>query len=138
MKDFLTFRRMVVPAVVKIFFWVGVAACLIIGIAVMIMGKWFPQPSQAILGGLLIILFGPLMVRLACEGIIIIFRIHDTLTEIKPLMAKDKAAPPSPPSSQAPPSGPAPAAGPFCPQCGQGNDPDAKFCTGCGQKLTGS
>jgi hypothetical protein len=36
------------------------------------------------------------------------------------------------------PQGSAPDAIKSCPQCGQGNDPDAKFCKNCGSKLEGT
>jgi hypothetical protein len=74
MKDFLAFRTMVTPVIIQIVFWVGVASCVIAGIFLLAAGK---------VQGLLVILLGPLAVRIYCEILIIFFRINETLSEIK-------------------------------------------------------
>ena len=33
--------------------------------------------------GIILIVLGPIVVRLACEGMIVVFSINDTLTEIR-------------------------------------------------------
>ena len=74
MNDYLTFKKMITPIIIQVLFWVGVVGCILAGIFMF---------SQSFLNGLLIILVGPVFVRLYCELIIVIFSINDTLTEIK-------------------------------------------------------
>ena len=74
-KDFLWFRRMLTPMLIQILFWLGVIACLITGISNMIHHQW--------IRGLEIFFIGPLLVRVACELLILFFRINETLTDIK-------------------------------------------------------
>jgi hypothetical protein len=82
MSDFWAFRKMVTPVIIQILFWVGVIACVVGGIAMIAMGsKYFG--SQMLLKGALLIIFGPLVVRVYCEILIVLFRINETLTEIK-------------------------------------------------------
>jgi hypothetical protein len=74
-EDFLTFRKMITPVVIQVLFWLGVASVVIgtvIGIA----------NGQA-MQGLLLIILGPIAVRVYCELLIVIFKINDTLTEIR-------------------------------------------------------
>ena len=73
--DFLVFRRMVVPVLVQVLFWIGVALC-IIGALVLIAG------GGALLG-LVLLFLGPFMGRIYCELVMVIFRINETLSDIK-------------------------------------------------------
>jgi hypothetical protein len=72
--EFLAFRKMITPMIIQIIFWVGVVACVITGFGAM---------GQSFFAGLMILLIGPLVVRIYCELLILLFRIHDTLTEIR-------------------------------------------------------
>jgi hypothetical protein len=82
MSDFWAFRKMVTPVIIQILFWVGVIACLAGGIAMIAMGSEYYGSSMT-LKGVLLIIFGPLLVRIYCEILIVFFRINETLTEIK-------------------------------------------------------
>jgi hypothetical protein len=80
--EFLTFRRMVTPIVIQIIFWIGVGICVLSGIGLMILAFRFGGIVDFLMAlGTLIL--GPLMVRIYCELLILLFRIHDTLQEIK-------------------------------------------------------
>lgn len=91
MSDFWAFRKMVTPVIIQIIFWVGVIACIIAGLVLIGMGiRQGPlligmgiSAKQMKLGGALLLLLGPLAVRLYCEILIVFFRINETLTEIK-------------------------------------------------------
>jgi hypothetical protein len=74
-KEFLSFRRMVTPVLVQIIFWLAVLACIALGIANIL--------NSLVLQGILTILIGPLIVRIICEYIIVLFRINNTLMDIK-------------------------------------------------------
>jgi hypothetical protein len=82
-KDWLSFDKMIAPIIIKILFWVGSVAVIIYGL-VMIIGAFGKHGSAwSFLSGLLVIVLGPIMVRVWCEILIVIFNIHDSLVEIK-------------------------------------------------------
>jgi ribosomal protein S27AE len=83
--DFLTFRRMIVPIIIQILFWIGVLVCLVFGVVSLAGGT-----LQSVLAGLLVILIGPLVVRIYCELLIVIFRVNETLTDVRNLLKQWK------------------------------------------------
>ncbi|MEA2016396.1 MAG: DUF4282 domain-containing protein [Actinomycetota bacterium] len=84
MKDFLSFRKMITPVIITIIFWIGVSACVIGGIVMIVDGARMSYGGAGTVGlGLGYIFLGPIVVRVYCEILIIIFRINETLTEIK-------------------------------------------------------
>lgn len=82
MGDFWAFRTMVTPVIIQILFWVGVIVCIIAGVAMIASGDLYFGERMP-LKGVLLIIFGPLVVRIYCEILIVFFRINETLTEIK-------------------------------------------------------
>ncbi len=82
MSDFWAFRKMVTPVIIQIIFWVGVIACVIGGLFLIAAGSK-NTGEQWVLKGALLLVFGPLAVRVYCEILIVFFRINETLTEIK-------------------------------------------------------
>jgi len=91
MSDFLAFRRMVTPIIIQIVFWIGVAVCVISGLIAMVSGaaSQFGGGAQ-ILIGLLLLVVGPIVVRIYCELLILLFRMNETLTDIKSSLAGRK------------------------------------------------
>ena len=83
---FWTFRTMITPVIIQILFWLGVIACVIIGCIVIknayndYRERW---DEAQLMVGLAYILIGPLAVRIYCELLILLFRMNETLTEIK-------------------------------------------------------
>ncbi len=92
MRDFLAFRTMITPVVIQILFWVGVALCIIFGIGYILVGSRYGAAGPFY--GLMLIIFGPLVVRIYCEILIIFFRINETLTEIKHDLDDRRTPPP--------------------------------------------
>jgi Domain of unknown function (DUF4282) len=92
MKEFLTFRRMVTPAIVQVIFWLGTAACILGGLFGIVSAP-FANPgflttkSQAVVAQLFssaaVLILGPIAVRIYCELVILVFRMNETLTDIK-------------------------------------------------------
>jgi len=76
LKEASSFDTMITPVVIKIVFWIGVIGCVIGGI-----GMFFND--SGIVSGLLCILLGPLVVRIYCEIIIIMFKIFQALKQIE-------------------------------------------------------
>ncbi len=106
--DFLTFRLMLTPLLIQLFFWIGTAGCVGMGLYQMV-GSTSSRPALTadddetparpsnpkakaaetrttfnafqFFGGLATLVFGPLFLRLVCEEAIILFKIHEELRE---------------------------------------------------------
>jgi len=88
MEDFLNFRKMITPFIIRILFWVGVAGCVIVGLAMMWNSlRGYGSEPALFLVGLLVLVCGPVLVRVYTEILILFFRINETLTEIRHLLA---------------------------------------------------
>lgn len=72
-KEFLGFKKMLTPVIIQIVFWVGVVGSLLGGIM---------QMSESAGRGLAMIIVGPLVVRIYCELLMVVFRMNSTLNEI--------------------------------------------------------
>ena len=84
MGDFLAFRRMVTPAIIQIIFWIGVAICIIAGLVAIVGGSALPGAGgSGALYGLVVLVVGPILVRVYCELLIVLFRIYDSLSAIE-------------------------------------------------------
>ncbi|MEX0716837.1 MAG: DUF4282 domain-containing protein [Planctomycetaceae bacterium] len=66
---------MITPLIVQVIFWVG--------IVLVVLGGLFFVMNERALEGLLMIIFGPIVWRVYCEMVIVLFSISDTLTDIK-------------------------------------------------------
>jgi hypothetical protein len=75
--EFLRFEKMITPVVIEVLFWVGVVATVIGAIVIMSRG------GIAILGGVIFLVLGPLMVRIYCELLILLFRIFESVKNIE-------------------------------------------------------
>ncbi|WP_423188951.1 DUF4282 domain-containing protein [Alkalibacterium sp. f15] len=75
-KSFLNFDNMITPKIIQILFYIGLAITLVIGLVMIFSG-------ESIFGGLVVILVGPLLIRVNCELIIVIFKIHEALQDIR-------------------------------------------------------
>ena len=106
MNDFLSFRKMITPIFIQVIFWLFVIMIVIAGLASMLQG------GTAIFSGLLMIVVGPLFVRVYCELLILLFRIYDELVAIRtgtPPGGGQQGFPVMPPTGYpAPPPGYAP------------------------------
>lgn len=80
MEDFLAFRKMLTPLIIQIVFWLGLIVCVLGGLAAIIGGNGLP--------GLFMLFLGPIAVRIYCEILILVFRMNDTLTDIKNAVEK--------------------------------------------------
>jgi len=92
MNDYLAFRKMITPLVIQVVFWVGVVAVVI--------GALVSFGQSRVGEGLLMLILGPLVIRIYAELIILAFRIYDRMTEIARNTTPAGAAPPSPQQQQ--------------------------------------
>ena len=83
MKNFLCFRTMITPALIQIIFWISVIFSVFAAAYVI-----FANHDISI--GLQILIFGPLLTRMLCEMMIVIFRINDNLKKISDQLANPK------------------------------------------------
>ncbi len=77
MNDFLRFETMITPVVIQVLFWIAVVAVVIMGFITMGNGGW------SVPLGLIIVLIGPIFVRVYAELVIVMFRINGHLREIE-------------------------------------------------------
>jgi hypothetical protein len=87
--DFINFKKMITPMIIQVLFWVGAVLSILGGLVTMAtsFGRYGGGGAQ-FLGGLLVIVLGPVVVRIYCELLILFFRMNETLSEIKDALAK--------------------------------------------------
>jgi len=78
MGDFFRFETMITPIMIQVLFWLAVLLCVIVGIIMLISA----DEMSARLGGLMLLLLGPIGVRIYAEILIVVFRINDHLRHI--------------------------------------------------------
>ncbi len=84
MEDFLNFKKMLTPMFIKILFWIGLVITVLAGLGMIISGaNQNYGGGGTVLIGLITLVVGPVLVRVYCEILIVVFSINDTLTEIK-------------------------------------------------------
>jgi len=74
MGDLLTFKKMISPILIQVLFWIGIVAVVIAALGAIFSGEF--------LSGLLMLLIGPLIVRLYAEIFIVMFKINDGVQEL--------------------------------------------------------
>ena len=77
MGEFLSFRKMITPAVIQIVFLVLAGLSILAGLLMLFQG------GPGILIGLIQIVVGPLVIRIWCELVIVLFRIYDELVAMR-------------------------------------------------------
>jgi hypothetical protein len=73
MGEYLSFKKLITPTLVQVLFWAAVVGNTIVALFYM-GGFWL---------GLIRLVVGPIVIRVFCEGLIVIFEINNTLTEIR-------------------------------------------------------
>ncbi|UFU00184.1 DUF4282 domain-containing protein [Radiobacillus kanasensis] len=82
-KDFTSFNKMITPTIIKVVFWVGIGFSILSGLIQIIAGANSPWGGgiQVIIG-LITLVVGPLITRVYCELMIVIFKMQETLQSI--------------------------------------------------------
>lgn len=84
MEDYLTFRKMITPIIIQIIFWIGAVGAVLWALFLIFSGATTSYAGgRLVLTGLIALFLGPILVRIYCELLILLFRINDTLNEIK-------------------------------------------------------
>ncbi len=83
-ESFFSFDRMITPSIIKLIFILGITATTLMGLVSIIMGlKSSFGGGVQVLTGLLTLVLGPVLVRINCELMIVLFKIHEALEGIK-------------------------------------------------------
>lgn len=82
--SFLSFDKMITPGIIKIVFLIGLGVSVLASLAMIIMGfnSYYGGGAQVFFGILMLVL-SPIIVRVQCELLIIMFKIHESLEDIK-------------------------------------------------------
>lgn len=92
--SFLKFERMITPVFIQIMFWIGFLASILSGFAMIGFGIISDSGGFLnVLAGLAMMLIGPLIVRIYCEMLIVIFKMHGSLIDIKNSVAQESNLP---------------------------------------------
>jgi hypothetical protein len=90
--DMLMFRRMVAPWVIMVLFWLGVVGSVLYNLYMIY--RSFTSPfGGGVLGAVIALVSIPLsilMLRLYCEILIVVFRMNETLTDIKNVLERQR------------------------------------------------
>jgi hypothetical protein len=91
MSEYLSFKKLITPTVIQLLFWVAVFINTITALF----------DSGGFWNGLLELILGPILIRIFCEGLIVVFEINERLTEIRDnqltIIANAQPAPAAPP-----------------------------------------
>ncbi len=79
MGEFLHFRKMITPTIITVVFWILVGIIVIAGLIALFAGN----TGSDRFGGFLLLILGPLFVRVYCEILIVIFKMHEALRAIE-------------------------------------------------------
>lgn len=80
MGNFLNFNKMITPSIIKIIFYIGVAVTVLAGIGMIGSGLNSTYGGGfEVFSGVLFLLLGPLVIRVYCELLIVIFKMHESL-----------------------------------------------------------
>jgi hypothetical protein len=94
MRAYLSFKKMLTPILIQVIFWIGSLVSVGIGALTIfnpsmipLEGFGYERPEvgtvAGAVAGIFFMVVGPIVIRLACEGMIVVFSINDTLTEIR-------------------------------------------------------
>lgn len=83
--DTLFFRKMITPLFIQLLFWGGLLISIFGGAAGIVLGLFGSNHVDLtyVSVGMFLLLPGPILIRVGCELLLVIFFIYDTLMEIK-------------------------------------------------------
>ena len=82
-KKATNFDNMITPSIIKILFWIGIAASIISALVMIGNGLTVDYGGGVlVLSGIITLILGPIFTRVSCELLIVIFKIYYTLKEI--------------------------------------------------------
>ncbi|SCY97142.1 DUF4282 domain-containing protein [Alkaliphilus peptidifermentans] len=83
-KNLLCFDKMITPTLIRILFFLGIGFSVFIGFSFIIRGmNAYFGGGLLVLMGIIILIISPILIRVYCELMIVIFKIHESLLEIR-------------------------------------------------------
>jgi len=76
MRDLFSFDNLITPAIIHIVYWLGIAVAVLAGL-VSIFG------GGSIMKGLVVMVVGPIIVRVGCEVLVVLFRMNENLAAFR-------------------------------------------------------
>lgn len=83
-EDLISFDKLLAPQYVRVLFWIGVAASVLVGLGMILTG------GAGVPFGLAVLVGGPVLVRVGCELLVLAFKVVDWVAEIKSALARQK------------------------------------------------
>jgi len=85
MRDLWFFDKLMMPELIKIVLWVGYMLSILLGIFYIIAGVTSSAAGGIfVLAGIVVIIIGPITVRVFCEFMILIYRINQGIQALAP------------------------------------------------------
>lgn len=75
-KSFFKFDSMITPNIIQLLFYIGLGFSVLAGFLMITAG-------DSTFLGLMVMVLGPLLIRINCEMIIVLFKIHEALQDIR-------------------------------------------------------
>ena len=82
MKEFLNFNQMITGDIIKYVYWALAGITVLFGIITVLLSL-FAGEFGGVISGVIVTVLGPILIRIYCELMIILFKIHETLVDIK-------------------------------------------------------
>jgi hypothetical protein len=79
MGDFLVFRTLITPKIIQLIFWGGSLVTTLVGVGMMLFLWALFLEWPFLLPGAGIIVLGPVVLRIVCEALVALFRVHDNV-----------------------------------------------------------
>ncbi|MGM8213629.1 DUF4282 domain-containing protein [Virgibacillus sp. W0430] len=93
LNNFSNFDKMLTPTIIKIVFWIGVVISVLMGLNMVLNGLNAPWGGGfQVIMGLLTIVIGPIVVRIYSELLIILFKMHESLQDIRSTLLNQAAS----------------------------------------------
>lgn len=80
MEDFVFLRKMITPTIIQIIYWVAEVIAILFSLYILI--------KASFIMGLVYLILLPISVRVYCEILIIIFKMNESLSDIRTAVAK--------------------------------------------------
>src|SRR5690625_4199656 len=102
MGGFLKFEKMITPIFIQILFWVGFLGSILMGFIMIGYGIISENGGMLeIFSGLFTLFLGPIIIRVYCEIMIVVFKMQGALISIRNILNEQHnvATPPPPPTT---------------------------------------
>jgi hypothetical protein len=73
MGEYLSFKKLISPLLIQVVFWIAVLFNTVEALFY----------AEGFFSGVFRLVFGPIVIRILCEALIVVFQINNTLTEIR-------------------------------------------------------